>query len=469
MLDTFGGTQVAPWWTKTDTQAGNPHISVSAGNLVIAAPPGAWVNTSLVSKAPYVWARTAGLTIEWQVTPTATNKYALLGFTDGSLNANNFEAHGVYIHGSSIIYITTQTAEIITPLEYSAAQSLWARIVLKATGAEYYVSTDQRATWIRIWDDAAVTVATLYAFIESNNAALTASKMSVYQGTVRTPLTIAAPSLTPSVGAEQVVNGGFDADTDWTKGAGWTIAAGVAAGAATTDFLTASAGDVATMGAWYRMSYDLAGYVGGTIRPYIDESVAGPDTTANGTYTFVARASIGGRAMFRGLVAYTGNIDNASRKLFTLSSLLSANTPAGRQGIWDVSPKVSAGYQSGMLFNYDGATTDAALDTFFAYTDPTRNINVMGKVIAGVWTESIATGSTYTASAQLRCIRVDDGTNMRVAFYKAGVQVGATQTYALADHTTIKDNVGFCALQTVATDANNTPGDLVWNGGLGVA
>lgn len=41
--------------------------------------------------------------------------------------------------------------------------------------------------------------------------------------------------------AEFIVNGGFATDTDWTKGAGWTIAAGVAANSGTSGTLVSAA------------------------------------------------------------------------------------------------------------------------------------------------------------------------------------------------------------------------------------
>jgi hypothetical protein len=137
-------------WVKTDTEG---KLSVSGGNLVCAggkATP-AWADPALVSVRS--WARLAGLTVEWQVTPGGVSVHQLLGFTDGTLiggtalSAGVKEAHGIWLDNNGKWRPTNLDGNYVSPLSYSSAQVLWGRIVCKATGAYYYASTDGKVTW----------------------------------------------------------------------------------------------------------------------------------------------------------------------------------------------------------------------------------------------------------------------------------------------------------------------------------
>lgn len=201
--DLFNGSAInGNYWTVTDTES---KLSVSGGNLVCAggkAAP-AWGDPAAVSKAPYCWARVAGLTIEWQVTPGGTGNYQEFGFTDGSLAADGIELHAFQLSPGGLLSVFANAGSIITPFTHSAAQVLWCKIVCKATGAYYYVSTDSRSTWDLIWIDSSVTVTPFYAFIESLDAALTASACYVSLGSVKPSVMSVTPAAsTPSLGSE---------------------------------------------------------------------------------------------------------------------------------------------------------------------------------------------------------------------------------------------------------------------------
>ena len=60
---------------------------------------------------------------------------------------------------------------------------------------------------------------------------------------------------TPSYGSELVTNGGFDTDTDWSKGAGWSISGGKATHTGSQSLLSQS--NVLTIGKKYKISFDL--------------------------------------------------------------------------------------------------------------------------------------------------------------------------------------------------------------------
>src|SRR3990167_9490828 len=69
------------------------------------------------------------------------------------------------------------------------------------------------------------------------------------------------------IGMEMVTNGAFAADTDWTKGANWSIAAGVAT-AANADADLSQLGSYQT-GRNYVVTFTVSSYTDGTITPKV--------------------------------------------------------------------------------------------------------------------------------------------------------------------------------------------------------
>lgn len=109
---------------------------------------------------------------------------------------------------------------------------------------------------------------------------------------------------------ELAVNGGFDADASWTKGAGWTIAGGVGVATASSADLSQA---VLTVGKWYRVTFD-ATVVSGTVTPKAGSGASGTavSATASGV-TAVLRAATTTSLIFTGST-FTGTIDNISVK-----------------------------------------------------------------------------------------------------------------------------------------------------------
>jgi hypothetical protein len=116
------------------------------------------------------------------------------------------------------------------------------------------------------------------------------------------------------LGPELVVNGGFDTDTDWTEGTGWSISGGTANGAAgTSSQLTQQAPGLILDGVTYRMTYTVVavdaasvdGRLGGTI---------GPQRTAPVTYTQDLVAGATGIISIRKTATPNCIIDNVSVK-----------------------------------------------------------------------------------------------------------------------------------------------------------
>ena len=127
-------------------------------------------------------------------------------------------------------------------------------------------------------------------------------------------------------GAEEVTNGGFDADTDWSKGAGWAIGSGTLNGTATTD----NAYQVNVLNGlqnkYIVVTYTVSGYSAGSVRIKVGDD-GGTVRSANGTYTEVFRLTgSNGTVYIDGFTSFTGSIDNISvKELQVLGSDLVTN------------------------------------------------------------------------------------------------------------------------------------------------
>lgn len=107
-----------------------------------------------------------------------------------------------------------------------------------------------------------------------------------------------------------VTNGTFDADSDWTKGLGWSIAAGVASCDGTqignSDL---SQGIPIIEGNTYEVTYTVSGYVSGNVTAVVGDT-EGTDRSGDGTYTETIVAGPGTDIDIRGDLTFVGNIDN---------------------------------------------------------------------------------------------------------------------------------------------------------------
>jgi len=127
---------------------------------------------------------------------------------------------------------------------------------------------------------------------------------------------------------ELVANGGFDTDTAWAKGTGWTISGGAAnAAAGTASQLSQNLSALLAGGKTYRITFTVTRTAGtvklqanaGSPSPaLIDMGAASTPITQSGTYsrTFRAPANLVDIAFSKD-AAFAGSIDNVSIKLET--------------------------------------------------------------------------------------------------------------------------------------------------------
>jgi hypothetical protein len=115
------------------------------------------------------------------------------------------------------------------------------------------------------------------------------------------------------LGSERVVNGGFDADTNWTKGTGWTISGGVAVGTGVIPGVLGYLTNSGTVqpGTWYRVTYTVTRSAGGVSIEL--GGTAGVSRVASGTFTEILRSGAGtGISIIRRANDFTGTVDNIS-------------------------------------------------------------------------------------------------------------------------------------------------------------
>jgi hypothetical protein len=111
--------------------------------------------------------------------------------------------------------------------------------------------------------------------------------------------------------ADQVVNGTFAADSDWTKGTGWTISGGTANKSAGTASNLDQA-QTLTVGRSYLITYTMT-RTAGTLNVALSggTTVNGANRTASGTYTEVLVAVTGNNNLrFAADSSFAGTLDN---------------------------------------------------------------------------------------------------------------------------------------------------------------
>jgi hypothetical protein len=129
-------------------------------------------------------------------------------------------------------------------------------------------------------------------------------------------------------GSELVTNGTFEADTDWTKGTGWTIDA--VNKWAECDGTQVADSDleqsiVVTTGAEYSVKFTVSNYAAGSITPILG-GTDGTARSANGRYEEIIVAGAGGKIEFRADVDFEGYIDLASVKIKGILEITSPYT-----------------------------------------------------------------------------------------------------------------------------------------------
>ena len=112
------------------------------------------------------------------------------------------------------------------------------------------------------------------------------------------------------LGSDLITNGGFSADSNWSKGAGWTISGGKANKA--TGSASAISQTVGTGLSYVRVTFTVSGVTAGGVTPRSAGSgaIAGTTITADGTYTQDIEFGDNNILQFLAGATFDGSIDN---------------------------------------------------------------------------------------------------------------------------------------------------------------
>ncbi len=126
------------------------------------------------------------------------------------------------------------------------------------------------------------------------------------------------------IGSDLVTNGTFAADSDWTKGTGWTISGGTAScdgsQSSNSDLYqedVTAFGSPDEQGVW-KVTFTVSGRSAGTLQPGMGGYQFGTAVSADGTYTdyiLPINTSSNARVYLRANSSFVGNVDNVSVQL----------------------------------------------------------------------------------------------------------------------------------------------------------
>jgi hypothetical protein len=125
----------------------------------------------------------------------------------------------------------------------------------------------------------------------------------------------------PSEGSEEVVNGDFATDTDWTKGTGWTISGGTAScdGTQTSNsFLYQSVLSGITRA---KTEITISNYTSGNLTVILGGGGSQDIFSANGTYTFNGTKGSDNTFYIKADSSFVGSVDNVSVKEYTSADM----------------------------------------------------------------------------------------------------------------------------------------------------
>jgi hypothetical protein len=118
----------------------------------------------------------------------------------------------------------------------------------------------------------------------------------------------------PMLGPELVVNGDFGTDSDWSKGAGWTISGGVANGNTAGNWQSIDQNNILTIGATYQITYTIVSRSTGNLAFLCGSAGNGTGVSTIGTHTFTRTCEGNKNLRLLGVYSFVGTVDNVSIK-----------------------------------------------------------------------------------------------------------------------------------------------------------
>ncbi len=202
-------------------------------------------------------------------------------------------------------------------------------------------------------------------------------------------------NVTEAVNVEKVTNGGFDTDTDWIKGIGWTIntGAGVAehTGTAGLIYLT----NIATSGKWYKITFTIVSQSGGYFSLRLGKGLVGDILTVPNTYTQYIKSD--GTSADFGIYAgggTIGSIDNVS-----IEEVGWAGSQELYDGLITQGESVQAALEASAM--WDNHSSDSSIGAIYGklYNGYARSLIVTDIATNGSWGYHVSTEAELTTLA----------------------------------------------------------------------
>jgi hypothetical protein len=173
-----------------------------------------------------------------------------------------------------------------------------------------------------------------------------------------------ANNVATNLGRNLIVNGGFDADTNWVKGTGWSIGSGVASCDGSQVAASNLSQDtlVSMNGKTFEVTFTVSNYSAGTVTPVLTNTV-GTARSANGTYTeeIIGVSGFDGVLFIQADVDFIGSVDIVSVKQTDILASSAYANPGDNPLDGDIVGGVTVGTSGGgainRMFTFDGATS----------------------------------------------------------------------------------------------------------------
>lgn len=230
---------------------------------------------------------------------------------------------------------------------------------------------------------------------------------------------------TPTFGEELVTNGGFDSDTIWIKGAGWSISGGEAVSANASSSIYQ--GGVVLANRRYLIAYTLAVTSGNIFLNSISGGYTGISRISSGSYSEVIKPTADGSGYLTFVGnTYVGTLDDVSVKQISLPTTgVFYNAKTDYVSVAVQVGSLTSGTQAGLFLGVDDPDNPA---NFNLVTFNSGYIK-WNLVQSGVYTELVSSAQAFTAGDWLKLVRQRD--EYALLYYSASgwspSQVGPTQ------------------------------------------
>jgi hypothetical protein len=257
-------------------------------------------------------------------------------------------------------------------------------------------------------------------------------------------------TMTDGYGPELVTNGGFDSDSDWTLGTGWSISGGKANHTSGTASQIISTDSSLLNGKVYEVRFTVSNRTAGSL--LLEGAIwsSAETISANGTFVFYKVKSSNGPVVLYGSGTFNGSIDNVSVREIPVIKWAPHNlltySEDFSQSVWFKHSGSNIGFEGGFS-DPDGGVAAFKLTNVNdyiiqnAFTNGNKKLiwarTVSGTGTVGLLSHNSASGSTYSLTEDWQLFSRDFDTTETggVSFYAVDFRAGdLTEILVYAPH-----------------------------------